>query len=54
MKLIVCMQLNIKVSSKLILCFLLTVARNVQNTENNKFILSVEYLKKEVRDEVIF
>ena len=30
------------------------MARPAQNTQNNKFIISLQYLKRECRDEVSF
>ena len=33
---------------------LLVIARHAQNTQNSKFVISLQYLKKEVRDEVDF
>ena len=45
---------NFKVFYKLILRFLLAIARHAQSTQNNKFATSLQYRKKEVRAEVIF
>ena len=50
-----CMKIiNIKVFYKLIILFLLFIARHVQSIQNSKFVISLEYLKREARDEVDF
>ena len=49
-----CMKINIKVFYKLVVLFLLTMTRHVQNTQNSKFAKYLLYLKNEVRDKVIF
>ena len=58
MKLIFCMQVNIKLSNypatKVIPLMLVVMARSAQITQNNKFAKSLQYLKKEVREEVDF
>ena len=67
MKLIFCMQINIKVSSKLIfntlginvsykviLPLLMGMIRHSQSTQSNRLAISLQYLKKEVRGEVQF
>ena len=43
-----------KVSYKLILRFLMGMAKHSQSFQNNKFAMSLQYLKKEVRDAVDF
>ena len=48
------MQIEIKDFFKMILSFLVCVARHAQITQNNKFAISLQYLKKEVSDEVDF
>ena len=48
------MQINREVFYKLILSFWVCVVRYAQNTQNNKFAISLQYLKKEVNDEVYF
>ena len=51
MKLIFCLQINIKIFFKLILAF----SRYAQVTQNNKFTISLQYLiKNEIRSEVNF
>ena len=50
--LIFCLQINIKGFFKLLLSFYVCVARHPQITQNNKFALSLQYLKKELSDEV--
>ena len=67
MKLIFCMQMNIKVSYKLIfntlgikfsykvtLSLLMGMIKHSQSTQSNKLAISLQYLKEEVRDEVHF
>ena len=53
MKLIFCMQIY-KPFCKLILSILVNMASLAQSTRNNKFAESLQYLEKEVRDEVDF
>ena len=48
------MQKNIKDFFKLILSFLVCVAKLAQITQNKKFAISLQYLKKEVSDEIHF
>ena len=45
------MKINIKVFYKMVVSFLLIIARHAQSTQKSKFVISVEYLKKR-RDEV--
>ena len=54
MKLIFYMQIEIKDFFQLIVLFLVCVAKHVQITKNNKVAISLQYLKKEVNDEVHF
>ena len=67
MKLIFCIQINIKVSYKLIfntwgikvsykviLSLLMGMIKHSQSTQSNKLAVSLQYLKKEVRGEVQF
>ena len=53
-KLIFHMQINIKISQKLILLNLMGMLSDTQNTRNNKFAKLWQHLKKEVWDEVDF
>ena len=46
--------LGIKVSYKMILSLLMGMMKHSQNTQSNKFAISLHYLKKEVRDGVHF
>ena len=46
-----CQQINFRGFFKLILSFWLCVARHTQNTQNNKFAISLQYVKKDVSDE---
>ena len=43
-------NINIKLSYKLISLIVVGMARPVQVTQNNKFAKSLQYLKKEVRE----
>ena len=54
MKLICFMQINIKLWYKLMLSVLEAMAKHAQSTQNNKFVKSLQYLKREVRAEVDF
>ena len=47
------MKIYIKIFYKLVVSFLLVIARLVQSTQN-KFAISLQYLKKEGRGEVDF
>ena len=47
-------KLNIKVFYKLVVSSLLIIARHAQSTQNNIFVISMQYLKKEDRDKVDF
>ena len=65
-KSIICMQINIKLSQKLIstvwaswfsqgiLLLLMGTFKHSQRTQSNKFAISLQYLKKEVRNRFIF
>ena len=46
MKLIFCMQMNIKVSYKVMLSLLVKHDQAFSNTQSNKFAISLQYLKK--------
>ena len=46
--------LSIKVSYKVILSLLMGMIKYSQNTRRNKFAISLQYLKKEVRNRVHF
>ena len=54
MKLIFCMQISMKVPYKFILLFLMGMVKHTQSSQNSKFAMSLQCLKKEVRDEVDF
>ena len=64
MKLIFSMQISfsqvdfntfgIKVSYKVMLSLLMDMVKNSQSTQSNKFAVSLQYLKKEVRNGVHF
>ena len=47
MYLIFRMMINIKFFCKLISTFLVAIAKHAQSTQNNKFAISLQYLKKE-------
>ena len=44
--------LGIKIFYKVILSLLIGMINHSQSTQSNKFVISLQYLKKEVRDEV--
>ena len=48
------MHINIEVFYKLILSFWVCIARHPQSTQNNKFAISLQYIKEEVSDDVDF
>ena len=54
MKLIFCLQINRYIFYKLIISVCLCIAKHVQSTQNNKFAISLQYLKENVKDEVDF
>ena len=47
-----CLQRNTKVFYRLIVSLWVCVARHAQGTQNNKFAISLQYLKENVKDEV--
>ena len=51
---IFCLKRNIKVFYQLTVSFLLVLARCAQSTQNNKFVISLQYLRKEGKAEVDF
>ena len=53
MNLIFCLEINVKASSTCYYHFE-CVSRDAQITQNNKFTISLQYLKKESSDEVYF
>ena len=54
MKLIFCQQIDTKVFYKLLVSLWVCVVRHAESTQNNKLAISLQYLKKEVCDEVDF
>ena len=52
-KLTFCLQINTKVFYKIVSLWV-CVARHAQSTENNKFTISLQYVKENVKDEVDF
>ena len=52
MKLIFYLQIDTKSFYKLIISLWLCIARYVQSTQNNSFIISLQYLKENVKDGV--
>ena len=48
---IFCMKINIKVFYKLVVSFLLVTARHAQGAQNSRFVILLQYLKKEGRNE---
>ena len=54
-KLLFWTKINInKVFFKLISSFLVNIGRHTQSNQNNEFAISLQYLKKDARDEVDF
>ena len=51
---IFCLKINMKVFYKLVVLFLLIIARHAQITQNGKSVISLQYLRNERRDEVDF
>ena len=51
---VICRQISMKISCKLILWFLMVMVKYSQSSPNRKFIMSLQYFKKDVRDEVDF
>ena len=54
MKLNFWLLINVKGFFKVMLSFYICVASNVEITQNKKFVISLQYLKKEVRNKVDF
>ena len=54
MKFIFGIHINMEVFYKLILSIWVCVTKHAQSTQNNKFAISLQYLKKDVSDEVDF
>ena len=54
MKLIFCLQIKSKVFYRLIVSLWLCAVRHVQSIQNNKFAISLQYLKENAKDEVDF
>ena len=52
MKFIFGMKINMDIIYKLILSLWVCVARHAQSTQINKFVISLQYLKENVNDEV--
>ena len=54
MKLLFCLQINTKVFYKLLISFWVCVSKLSQSTQNNKFAMSLQYLKENGKNEVGF
>ena len=54
MKLVFCMQINIKFFYKVIHSILMWMIKHSEGSQSNKFAISLQYLKKEVRSGVHF
>ena len=54
MKLIFCLQISTTIFSKFIALFFVCIVRSVQSIQYNKFTISLQYLKENVKDEVDF
>ena len=46
-----CLHISAKVSYKLILCFLKEMVKHSRSSQKGKFAMSLQYLKKELRNE---
>ena len=53
-ELIFYLQINIKVFYKIIVSLWVIIARHAQSTQNNRFTISLQYVKKNVKNEVDF
>ena len=51
---IFCMKISIKVFYKLEASLLLAIPKNAESTQNSKFVIFLQYLTKEGRDEADF
>ena len=49
-----CLQISTKVFYKVIVFLWVSAARNAQSTQNNRFTISLQYVKENVKDEVDF
>ena len=54
MKFIFDLEINMEVFYMLMLSFWVCVTRHAQSTQNNQFAISLQYLKKDVSDELDF
>ena len=54
MKLIFCLQINMKVFHRLIVSLWVRVPSHSQSAQNNKFAMSLQYLKENMKNEVDF
>ena len=53
-KLIFCLQINTKIFDKLIVSLWVCMVNYAQSTQNNKFTISLQYFKKNMKDGVDF
>ena len=51
---IFCVKINIKLFYKLVVWFLLVIARQVQSTQSSNFVISLQHFKNEWKDKVGF
>ena len=49
-----CMNMNTKVLYKLVVLFLLVTPKHARSTQNSKFVIPLQYFKKEGMDEIDF
>ena len=54
MKLIFYLQINTNIFYKLIVLLWVCMARHAQSTQNNNFIISLQYFKENIKDWVVF
>ena len=49
-----CMNMNTKVLYKLVVLFLLVTPKHARSTQNSKFVIPLQYFKKEGMDRIDF
>ena len=54
MELIFCLEINIKVFYKIIVSLWVYVDRHAQSNQNNRFTISLQYVKENVKNKVDF
>ena len=54
MKSILCLQMDTKAFCKMIVSLWVCIVRHVQSIQNNEFVVSLHYLKENVKNQVDF